>query len=121
VGRRQGLHALQFLKPALRLLGLGGLVAKSTHKIIDFDNAPLLFLKIGLLVCQSLCSHPFEVRIVTLIGKQLLLLDMQYAFTGRIDKVAVMGDHQQGAGVLLQPLLQPQCGIQVQVIGGFIQ
>ena len=62
-----------------------------------------------------------EVVVVALVGLQLLLLDVQDALAGGVDEIPVVGDHQQGTGVLLQPLLQPQGGVQVEVVGGFVQ
>ena len=53
VGRRQRLHALQFLEAALGLLGLGGLVAKASHEVIDFGDASLLFIVVGLLAWRG--------------------------------------------------------------------
>ena len=51
----------------------------------------------------------------------MLVLDLQDAPAGGVDEVAVVGNHQQGTGVLLQPLLQPQGRVQVQVIGRLVQ
>ena len=111
MGRGQRLHALQFLQPALSLLGLGGLVAKTPHEIIDLGDAPLLFIIVGLLVGETFSAQPFEVGVITFISEQLFLLNMQDAFAGGIDEVSVVRNHQQRAAILLQPLLQPQCGI----------
>ena len=38
-----------------------------------------------------------------------------------IQEVAVMGDGEYGAGVVLQEVLQPQYGLGVQVVGGLVQ
>ena len=103
--RLQLLHALQLFQPALGLFGLGCLVAKAAYKFVDMRNAPLLFFEAGLLICHALCTHAFEIRVVAFIGVKLLLLDMQYAFAAGVNKIPVMRDHQQGTGVLLQPLL----------------
>ena len=119
--RGEGLHAFQFLEAALGLLGLGGLVAEAAHEVIDFGYAALLLLEAGLLVGQALGAQALEVGVVALVGLQLLVLDLQDAPAGGVDEVAVVGNHQQGTGVLLQPLLQPQGRVQVQVIGRLVQ
>ena len=39
----------------------------------------------------------------------------------RIQEVAVVGDQQQGAGVVAQPVFQPEDGVQIQVVGRFVE
>ena len=39
----------------------------------------------------------------------------------RIEEVAVVGNQQQGAGVALEPVLEPEDRIEIQVVGRFIQ
>ena len=70
---------------------------------------------------QAFGALQLEIAVVAGIGIELLVLYMQDALAGGIDEIPVMGNHYQRARVLLQPLLQPQSGIQVQMIGGFIQ
>ena len=49
------------------------------------------------------------------------LLDVQDVADHGVEEVPVVGDHQQGAAVALQPAFQPQHRIQVQVVGGLVQ
>ena len=38
-----------------------------------------------------------------------------------IHEIAVVGDKQQGTGIAPQPILEPQTGIQIQVVSGLVQ
>ena len=46
---------------------------------------------------------------------------MQDVTDGGIEKVAVVGNQQQGLWCLLQPVLQPQHGVEIEVVGGLIK
>ncbi len=119
--RRQLLHALQLLQPALCLARLRRLVAEAAHEVFDVCDALLLFLKAGLLIGKHFRTQALVVGVIALPGLQLLAFNAENAFAGGIDKIPVVGDHEQRAGVGLQPLLQPQRCIEVQVVGGLVQ
>jgi hypothetical protein len=38
-----------------------------------------------------------------------------------VEELAVVADHDHGAGVALEPGFQPDQGVQVQVVGGFVE
>jgi len=40
---------------------------------------------------------------------------------GAVEKIAVVRDREQRAGIIAQPLLEPDHRIQIQVVGGFIE
>ncbi len=50
-----------------------------------------------------------------------MLFNAQGAFANGVDEVTVMGNHHQCALITAQPALQPEHGIQVQVVGRLIQ
>lgn len=39
----------------------------------------------------------------------------------RVKKVAIVGDQNQGARIALQPFFQPDNGIQIEVVGRFVE
>ena len=61
MGWRDGLHAVEFFQAALCLFGFGGLGAKASYKILNFADALLLFLKIDLLLSESVGTLAFIV------------------------------------------------------------
>ena len=49
------------------------------------------------------------------------MVDVQGDLGDRIQEFAVMADDDQGAAIALQPTLEPDQGVQVQVIGGLVE
>ena len=81
-----------------------------------------LLLLVGLLLLgQALGTGALEGAVATAIEGQLALLDMHHMVDHGIEKVTVVGDQQQGAGIALQPAFQPENGIQIQVVGRLVQ
>ena len=64
---------------------------------------------------------PFERRIVARIALELALVDMDDDVGQPVEEVAVVRDHQQRTRVALEPVLQPQDGVEVEVVGRFIE
>ena len=63
----------------------------------------------------------FEIRVVATVALQLLLVDVQDDVHYAVEKVAVVRDDQQRSLVALEPVLHPEDGIEIQVIGRLIQ
>ncbi len=119
--RRNKLHALQFFQATLGLLGLGRLGAKTADELVYFCDPPLLFLIACLLLGQAQRLLLLIGAVIATIALQLLLLDADDLIGDGIEKIPVVGDQQQSAGISLQPLLQPQGGIEVEVVGRLIE
>ena len=62
-----------------------------------------------------------ELRVVARIDPHPVVLEMSDRIDRRIEKIAVVGNQQQRAGILLEPVLQPEHRIQIQVIGRFVE
>ncbi|MCY1173980.1 hypothetical protein D9M73_141650 [compost metagenome] len=121
VCRRQFFHALQRLDPALCLAGLGGLGLESRNVLFHVRTLGLLFLIGLLLLRQALGAGALESRITTTVKRQLALLDMGNVIDHCIEEIPVMGDQQQGARIAFEPFFEPEDGIKVQVVGGFVE
>ncbi|MNG38198.1 hypothetical protein D3C84_1258070 [compost metagenome] len=67
---------------------------------------------------RALCK---EVFVAAAIPHQLALVEMQNGFCNGIQEFGVVRNQQDGPFVGAQPALQPQHGVQVQVVGGFVQ
>ena len=39
----------------------------------------------------------------------------------RVQKIAVVRDQQQRAGIMLEPTLEPEHGVEIEVIGGLVE
>lgn len=85
-----------------------------------YGQFPLLFAESGLLVCETFSADHFECTVVTGIEGYAALFDMGDMAGYRIQKVTVA---RSGAMCLgsFEPLFKPDNGIQVEMIGRFIQ
>ena len=59
--------------------------------------------------------------VVAGVLEQSLLFDMDNFIHYRVKKVAIVGDQNQGARIALQPFFQPDNGIQIEVVGRFVE
>ena len=81
-----------------------------------------LLLVVGnLLLAQVLGALALEIGIAARIQFGGATVQMQGVGSDHVQELAVMGDQQQGARVLEQPLFQPVHRIQVQMVGRFVQ
>ncbi len=119
--RGQFLQPLQCLDPALRLACLGCLGLEAADEAFHVRTLRLLFLVGLLLLRQTLGAGAFERRVAAAIEGQLALLQMDDVVDHRVEKVAVVGDQQQRAGIALEPVLEPEDRIQVEVVGRLVQ
>lgn len=85
-----------------------------------FDRAPLLLIR-ALLQGDLLGAQDFELRIVAAVALDLLLLQMQRDIAHRIEKFAVVRNHDQRARIAMQPVFEPDDGVEVQVVGRLVE
>ncbi len=118
---RDQLHALQHFDAALRLFSFAGLGAEAIDIALQVRHFALLLLKLRLLLGKPGGALLLERAVVAGIFIQALLLDMQDFVHNRIEKVAVVGDQDQRAAVAFQPALQPDNGVEIEVVGRFVE
>ncbi len=112
---------LQFLDPALHLLGLGRLVAKALDKRLQVLNLlPLVAirrrqLRPSLFACLQI------LRIISGIDMQPLVPQLHRAIHRHIQKIPVMRDQHIAKRIAAQILLQPVARLQVQMVRRLVQ
>ncbi len=119
--RGDQLHSLECLDPALCLAGLRGLGAETFHIAVHVRYIALLFLEGRLLVRQLFAAHPLEGTVVAAVEGRALLFDMQDLVAHAVEKITVVRDKQQGPAILFQPGLEPDHGVQVEVVCRFVE
>ena len=119
--RRDLFHALQGLDAALRLLGFGGLGLEAIDELLEVRDLVLLAGKGGLLLADLLGPHVFETAVVAAVAGEFAVVDVQGDLRYRIQKFAIVADDEQRAFVAFEPAFQPDQGVEVQVVGGFVQ
>ena len=119
--RRNFFHAVQSLDTALRLLGFAGLGLEACNELLQMRNLVLLLSKGVLLEFHLLGTHVFKLAVVAAVAHELACVDVQGDVGHRIQKFAVMADDDHRAFVALEPSFQPHQGVQVQVVGRFVE
>jgi hypothetical protein len=97
------------------------LALKRSMNFLQVFAFGLFFLEGDLLQAQMLGPLPLKGGVVARIQLGPLLVQMQGVGTDAVEELAIVRDHQQRAGILEQPLLEPQHRIQVQMVGGLVE
>lgn len=112
---------LDHLDPALDLGGLGSYGAEAVDEGLDFCDLLFLILEGSHHLVVALVLE-FEVAgVVSLVGGELLLVDLVDFLDDAIHEGAVVGDDEEGAGVVLEVALEPHERAEVEVVGGLVQ
>jgi hypothetical protein len=119
--RRDALHALECLDAALRLARLGGLGLEAVDEALQLRDAVLLAAVGGGLLRQPLGAHGLEGAVVAAVAGELGLVEVQRDARDGVEELAVVADHQQRALVALQPGLEPDQRVEVEVVGRLVE
>jgi hypothetical protein len=124
--RRDAHHALQALQAALRLARLGGLGAKALDEGADAADLAVLARRGGELLLELERARLLVARIAAVVEPQPAAAlgarqDGERAVADPIEEVAVVRHDDQRAGVGAQPPLQPQDGVEVEVVGRLVE
>ena len=114
-------QALEPLDAALRLPRLAGLGAEAFDEALHMRGLPPQLLVRGLLLREPRHALRLEAAEVARIGIDAAVVDMQHAPDHRVEEITVVRDYEQRAGVGLQPALEPQYGVEVEVVGRFVE
>ena len=95
--------------------------AKAIDKLLDVGDLGLLFRGCSLLAFEFFATQSLESRVVAAINVGIFARQMQNTIDGVVQKSAIVGDDQKRALKLEQPTLQPQYGLQIEVIGRLVQ
>ena len=59
--------------------------------------------------------------VVPLVSACSSAVDLHHSFGDAVEDVTVVGDQHEGAGIAIQPTLQPFDGGSIEMVGGLIQ
>ena len=118
------LDALQFfqgLDPGLHLIGLGRLVPELRNEVLGLPYHLLLVL-----VCGHLLRHTLRPQVDIFGIWHLVVVDFaEHHLDGTggdvVQEAAVVGNEHQGAPVVLQIILEPFYGFDVEVVGRLVE
>ncbi len=121
VCRGNHLHTFQHLDTALGLFGFGGFGLKAIDKALQMRHPLLLAFVHRLLLGESHRALALKRAVVAGVFEHRLLFDMNNFVYHRVEEITVVRDQDQRALIALQPLLQPDDGIQIEVVSRFIE
>ena len=121
VGRREPIDAGEPLHPLLGLRGLAGLGTKAVDEVLEVGDLALLVLVGGkVLLVAGFFFHEVAV-VVAAVAVEALPRYLHDAVADRVEKCAVVGNDEQGAGVIRKVALEPAECFEVKVVGRFVE
>ena len=114
-------HALDLLELALGLRGFAGFRAEAVGEFLEAGDVALLVFVGG----EELLLGGFALDEVVVVGAtvagELGLADFEDAIDELVQELAVVGDHEDRAGIIFQIILKPEEGLEVEVVGRFVE
>ncbi len=105
----------------MNLARLGGLGAEAVDECAQVRDARLLVRLLALLLRLPLGALQLAGRISAGVADQALVFEGQRGLCDAVQEVAIMGDRDDRAWIPGQPALEPDDGVEVEVIGRFVQ
>ena len=115
------LDLLQFLDPALHLLGLGRLVAEAVDEDFQLLDAIALVAIGGFELLQALGLRVQIFFVVAAVKVNPLVPDLDDLVDGHVEKIAVVRDQHKSVGIVAEIFLQPVAGFEIKMVGGLVQ
>ncbi len=119
--RGDRLHPFQHLDAGLGLAGLRGLGLEA----IDEGLQPLALvgLPLGVLGVEHFARGALflERGVGALVERQLAAIEMQDLVDRGVEQVAIMADHDHGARIVRQMILEPQRAFEIEIVGRLVQ
>lgn len=114
-------HAIDLLEFALGLGGFAGFGAEAVGKLLEGGDFLLLIFESGKVL--GFAGGFFEniFVVVTAVPVEFGLGDFNNGANELIKELAVVGNHENGARVVAEIFLKPDEGLEVEVIGGFVE
>ena len=124
-GSRDGgldfLHPIDLFQFALSLRGFAGFGAKAISELLEGGDLLLLIFVSGEVLLFPRSFFDDVLVVVPAVAVQFGLRDFDNRSDQLVEKLAIVGDHENGAGVVAQILLKPNKGFEVKMVGRFVQ
>ncbi len=115
------LQPVERLEAALRLARLARLGAEALDEARHVRDLALLLLEHRLLHGETRGALRLERGVVAGVQREHAALEVRDVRDAAVEEVAVVRDQQQRAAVAREPALQPDHGVEVEVVGGFVE
>ena len=121
MGGRDLFHAFQRFHAALRLARFRRLGAKAIDVSVQMSDLALLLFERRLLLRQVRSALALEGAVIPGVELEGLPIDVADVADGAIEKIAIVGNQNQSSLLAPKPLLKPQHGVEVEVVGRLIK
>ena len=115
------LQPVERLEAALRLARLARLGAEALDEARHVRDLALLLLEHRLLHGEPRGALRLERGVVAGVEREHAALEVGDVRDAAVEEVAVVRDQQQRAAVAREPALEPDHGVEVEVVGGFVE
>ena len=115
------IHAFDLLEFAHGLTGFGGDLAEAIVEFAEVGDFLLLVFVGGVLLFVAFLFEAEEVGVISRIRDELSFIDFVDAADDFVHESAIMGDEENGTGIGLEILLEPEERDEIEVIGGFVE
>ena len=120
-GDLDALDLFELLDAGLDLLGLGGLVAEAVDEGFEGLDAVALVFVGGHQLGAALFLLRDVLLVVAVVDVHALVPELDGLVDGDVEEVAVVRDEDEGVGVVVEVVLEPVAGFEVEVVGGLVQ
>src|ERR1035437_10167002 len=120
LGQLDLIDLIQGLDAALHLRGFGGVRLEALDEALLLGQHGLLAGERRLLIVLADGALALVEIVVAGVGDDLAGIDLGDFGDDAVHELAVVRGHQQRTGVTLEELLQPDDGLDVEVVGGFV-
>ncbi len=121
VRSRDVLEAVERLQATLRLARLRGLGTEALDELRHVRDLALLLVEERLLRRQPGRALHFEGAVVARVEGQPRLVEVRHVRHGRVEEVTVVRNQEQRAAVVRKPALDPHHGVEVEMVGRFVE
>jgi hypothetical protein len=111
----------EHLQPALRLARLRGLRAEAVDEFLQVRRRAFVLTGRRILLAQLLEVRRLERAVVARIAADRVVADVPDGLRDAVEKLAVVRDHEHGRRLALQPGLEPDDRIEVEVVGRLVE
>ena len=115
------LDLVDLLEAGGRLARLGGVGTETGDEGLQVGNLGLLLGVVGDQTLAGLGGRRHVLVVVARVDAQLAVIQIRHVGADGVQEVTVVRDDDHGAFTIVEHLLQPADGVDVQVVGRFVQ
>ena len=118
---RRVLESLDLLLLRLRAGCHRGLGAEAVHEHLQMRDLALLVFKLGRLLLLARLFLGQEIIVVAMVVMERARAQLEHAGAERIEESTVVGNHHEAAGITREVFLEPEQGLQIEMVRRLVE